>query len=122
MDNDRHQDSHEGERYRRVEVITGRRRRRTWSSAEKAAIGAESFVPGANVSEVARASRAAVIPLRSELRVLVATQPVDFRAGMDRLATLVETVLKENPFVGDVFVFRSKRRAMMSVTSARSSF
>lgn len=50
-----------------------------------------------------------MIPLRSELRVLVATQPVDFRAGMDRLA--VETVLKENPFVGDVFVFRSKRRA-----------
>ncbi|MFL9828643.1 IS66-like element accessory protein TnpA [Rhodoplanes sp. SY1] len=54
MDNDRHQDSHEGERYQRVEVITGRRRRRTWSSAEKAAIVAESFEPGANVSEVAR--------------------------------------------------------------------
>lgn len=52
-----------------------------------------------------------MIPLRSELRVLVATQPVDFRAGMDRLATLVETVLKENPFAGDVFVFRSKRRS-----------
>jgi transposase len=54
MDNDRHQDKHEAERYRRVEVITGRRRRRTWTSAEKAAIVAESFVPGANVSEVAR--------------------------------------------------------------------
>ncbi len=52
-----------------------------------------------------------MIPLRSDLRVLVATQPIDFRSGMDRLAALVETVLKENPFAGDVFVFRSKRRA-----------
>ncbi len=40
--------------YRRVEVITGRRRRREWSAEEKARIVAESAAPGANVSEVAR--------------------------------------------------------------------
>jgi transposase len=39
---------------RRVEVITGTARRRTWSAHEKARIVAESFEPGANVSEVAR--------------------------------------------------------------------
>lgn len=39
---------------RRVEVITGTARRRTWSAHEKARILAESFEPGANVSEVAR--------------------------------------------------------------------
>jgi transposase len=38
----------------RVEVITGRERRRRWSEEEKRAIVAESLAPGASVSEVAR--------------------------------------------------------------------
>jgi transposase len=38
--------------YRRVEAITGRRRR--WAAEEKARIVAESFEEGANISEVAR--------------------------------------------------------------------
>ncbi len=40
--------------YRRVELITGRRRRQNWSATEKARIVAESFEPDANISEVAR--------------------------------------------------------------------
>jgi transposase len=40
--------------YRRVEMITGRRRRRRWTAEEKARIVAESFEEGANISEVAR--------------------------------------------------------------------
>jgi transposase len=40
--------------YRRVELITGRRRRRRWTAEEKARIVAESFEEGANISEVAR--------------------------------------------------------------------
>ena len=43
------------------------------------------------------------------LRILVATQPVDFRRGMDSLAVLVSEVLRERPFSGTLFVFRSKR-------------
>ena len=39
---------------RRVEVISGVERRRRWAREEKAQITAESFVPGANVSDVAR--------------------------------------------------------------------
>jgi transposase len=39
---------------RRIEVITGRERRRRWSREEKARITALSFEPDANVSEVAR--------------------------------------------------------------------
>jgi transposase len=55
MENDTHQDSHEdGDRYRRVEVITGTRRRRNWTIEERSRILAESFVPGANVSAIAR--------------------------------------------------------------------
>lgn len=44
----------EGRPYRRIEVITGRRRRRSYAAEEKARIVAESAVPGANISEVAR--------------------------------------------------------------------
>jgi transposase len=40
--------------YRRIEVITGQRRRRQWTAEEKARIVAESFEEGANISEVAR--------------------------------------------------------------------
>jgi transposase len=42
-------------------------------------------------------------------RVLLATQPIDFRKGMDTLAALVAEVLKADPFCGDIFVFRPKR-------------
>lgn len=45
---------HEGSDYRRVEVITGRRQRRSWTASEKAAMVAASAEPGANISEVAR--------------------------------------------------------------------
>jgi transposase len=44
----------EGNSYRRIEVITGERRRRRWTVEEKARIVAESFEEGANISEVAR--------------------------------------------------------------------
>ena len=43
----------DGHSFRRVEVLTGAPRRRRWSTAEKAAIVAESFVPGALASTVA---------------------------------------------------------------------
>src|SRR4029077_3344736 len=59
----------------RVEVITGIERRRRWSKEQKRAIVAESFAPGAVVSEVAR--RAEVSPgqiyrWRQEMRAAVA--------------------------------------------------
>ena len=49
-----HQTRHDADTYQRVEVITGRRRRRDWSDAEKARILAESADPEVNISEVAR--------------------------------------------------------------------
>src|SRR4051794_7957313 len=50
----RHHDRHNGESYRRLERLTGSKRRRARSAREKAAIVAETFAPGANVSEIAR--------------------------------------------------------------------
>ena len=44
-----------------------------------------------------------------KLRILIATQPVDFRKGHDGLSALVQSVLRDDPFNGTVFVFRAKR-------------
>ena len=45
----------------------------------------------------------------SQVRVMVATKPVDFRKGMDGLAALVKEQLRADPFSGVVYVFRAKR-------------
>ena len=50
----RHQDRHDGASYRRLELITGSKRRRARSAREKAVIVAESFAPGANVAKIRR--------------------------------------------------------------------
>jgi transposase len=46
--------SNEGGTYQRVEVITGRLRRRRWTTEEKARLVAESFECDATISDVAR--------------------------------------------------------------------
>ena len=45
----------------------------------------------------------------NRVRIVVATQPVDFRKGLDDLAAVVKCVLRKDPFTGTVFVFRAKR-------------
>ena len=40
--------------FRRIELLTGPGRRRTWSAAEKAQVVAETLAPGVRVSDVAR--------------------------------------------------------------------
>jgi transposase len=49
-----HQDRHQADAYRRIELITGTVRRRRWTNDEKATIVAESTRPGVNIAEVAR--------------------------------------------------------------------
>jgi transposase len=46
---------------------------------------------------------------RTEIPVLIATRPVDFRKQMDGLAALVKEALGADPFSGAIYVFRSKR-------------
>jgi len=50
----RHHDSHGRARDRRLELITGSKRRRARSAREKAAIVAEAFAPGANGAKIRR--------------------------------------------------------------------
>ena len=45
----------------------------------------------------------------TEIQVLVATKPVDFRKQADGLAAIVQQALAADPFCGAVYVFRSKR-------------
>jgi transposase len=50
-----------------------------------------------------------MIQLTPQMRVLVAIEAVDFRRGIDGLAQLCRASLKEDPFTGTVFLFRSRR-------------
>ena len=45
----------------------------------------------------------------TNVRVLIATKPVDFRRGVMGLAPVVEAEFKADPFSGVIYVFRSKR-------------
>jgi transposase len=60
----------EGDTYRRVEVITGRQRRRRWTTAEKTQMVAESFEAGTDLSDVARRHGVARGPLTAWRRQL----------------------------------------------------
>ena len=45
----------------------------------------------------------------ADLKVVLVTGPIDFRAGVNKLASLVANALHKDPYCGHVFVFRSKR-------------
>lgn len=50
-----------------------------------------------------------MIQLVPQLRILLACQPIDFRNGIDGLASLCKRVLDQDPFSGTLFVFRNRR-------------
>ena len=45
----------------------------------------------------------------NRVRIVVATKPVDFRRQHDRLVAHVKGALRQDPFTGAVYVFRSRR-------------
>jgi transposase len=50
-----------------------------------------------------------MIGTQSDLKVVLVTGPIDFRAGVNRLVSLVANALHKDPYCGHVFVFRSRR-------------
>ncbi|HEX2256975.1 MAG TPA: IS66 family insertion sequence element accessory protein TnpB [Afifellaceae bacterium] len=50
-----------------------------------------------------------------DIRVYVATRPVDFRKGIDGLALAVQEMFGLDPFCGAAFVFRSKQADRIKV-------
>jgi transposase len=49
------------------------------------------------------------------MRVFVATEPADFRKGIDGLARECKGVLGKDAFSGAVFVFRNRRRSAVKI-------
>ena len=51
-----------------------------------------------------------MLSLSRSIRILVATQPVDFRKAFDGLCGIVRDQFRDDPLRGDVFVFFNRRR------------
>jgi transposase len=49
-----------------------------------------------------------MLQLTPQSRIFLATEPVDFRKGIDGLAAVCRLVLREQPFSGAVFVFHNR--------------
>ena len=56
-----------------------------------------------------------MIPLTAQTRILVATQPADFRKGIDGFVALCREALQHNPRSGALFVFINRRRTMVRI-------
>ncbi len=50
-------------------------------------------------------------------RVVVAATPVDGRKGMDSLAVIVQQALRDNPFSGDIYIFRTRRADRIKIVA-----
>jgi transposase len=49
------------------------------------------------------------------MRILVATEPVDFRKGIDGLAALCRQQLAQDPMTGCAFVFRNRKATALKI-------
>lgn len=56
-----------------------------------------------------------MIQITPQMRILVAVEPVDFRAGIDGLAAICRQRLNANPFCGTLFVFRNRKSSAIRV-------
>jgi len=56
-----------------------------------------------------------MLSLPPSVRVFVCTAPTDMRKSFDGLCGLVQTVLKQDPFSGHLFVFLSRRRDKVKI-------
>ncbi len=56
-----------------------------------------------------------MIQLTTHMRILVATEPADFRKGIDGLAAICRIRLQQDPFRGTVFVFRNRRATSVKI-------
>ncbi|NJL70451.1 MAG: IS66 family insertion sequence element accessory protein TnpB [Candidatus Competibacteraceae bacterium] len=51
----------------------------------------------------------------SNTKIFVCTKPVDMRRSFNGLYALTETLIRENPFSGALFLFRSRRGDFLKV-------
>jgi transposase len=56
-----------------------------------------------------------MLQLSPQSRIFLATQPVDFRKGIDSLAAVCRQLLGEQPLGGAVFVFRNRAATALKI-------
>jgi transposase len=56
-----------------------------------------------------------MLQITPQMKILVAVEPADFRRGIDGLARLCQETLRQDPFVGAVFVFRNRKGTALKV-------
>lgn len=56
-----------------------------------------------------------MIQITPHMRILVAVEPIDFRAGIDGLAGACRQRLEGDPFSGALFVFRNRARTAIKI-------
>jgi transposase len=56
-----------------------------------------------------------MIQVTPQMRVLVAVEPVDFRAGIDSIARQCRERLSVDPFSGTAYVFRNRRGTSIKI-------
>jgi transposase len=56
-----------------------------------------------------------MLQLTPQSRIFLATQPVDFRKGIDGLAAVCRRALSDNPLEGAVYVFRNRAGTALKV-------
>lgn len=56
-----------------------------------------------------------MIALTPHMRILVAVEPIDFRAGIDALAGACRRRLEADPFSGALFVFGNRARTAIKI-------
>jgi len=56
-----------------------------------------------------------VIQVTAQMRILLAVEPADFRAGIDGLAQRCREALRADPFSGVVVVFRNRRATAVRI-------
>lgn len=56
-----------------------------------------------------------MIQITPHMRILVAVEPIDFRAGIDGLVSKCRKLLQADPFSGALFVFGNRGRTAIKV-------
>lgn len=56
-----------------------------------------------------------MIQVTAQTRVLVSVEPIDFRAGIDRLCRICQAHLSSDPFSGTMYVFRNRQGSAIKI-------
>lgn len=56
-----------------------------------------------------------MLQVSPQMKILVATKPVDFRKGIDGLIGVCRVELEQDPFTGQLFIFRNRKGTALKV-------